>query len=102
MGVLSGTPHPVKPLPAHETANGPRLSYLRRISRTKIQMSQMPPVISVRIASNKKLPKPYFLVFPMRGSIGVVAEQPSSSSRSGDGADVGQPTGVMASISPIC
>ena len=43
----------------------------RRISRTKIQMSQIPPVISVRIASSRKLPKPYFLFFAMRESFGA-------------------------------
>ncbi len=37
----------------------------RRISRTKIQISHSPPVISVRITSKRKLNSPYFLFFAM-------------------------------------
>ena len=46
------------------------MRYLRRISRTKIQISQIPPVISVRTASSRKLPKPYFFVFAIGAAYG--------------------------------
>ena len=49
------------------------MRYLRRISRTKIQMSQIPPVISVRIASSRKLPKAYFFVFAIVAAYGPQA-----------------------------
>ena len=49
------------------------MRYLRRISRTKIQISQIPPVISVRTASSRKLPKPYFFVFAIGAAYGPQA-----------------------------